>query len=187
MKFKADEFDKVLRISKWTIVIAPLVFGQLFNFLGVLDTQSNPYICELPSLDYMKYLALESGKNELSSYMPYSIWSKLNIIIMQGFAILIAIYEIHVLFVNRKEHKKDSLFKSNKKAMLSFFSILLIFYSASSYYVSVKQPQAIENVNFIHSEVDSDLDFFVTCRAASKVVLSKENERALVKVKKDGS
>lgn len=102
---------------------------------------------------------------------------------MQAFAALIMLYEIHVIIVNRKEHKKDSIFKNNKRAILSFFSVLLIFYTASTYYVSVKRPQALENVNFIHSEIKKDLNFFATCSAASKITLSQE--RALVKVKKD--
>lgn len=183
MKFYADDFHKILRVTKWVVIISPLVFGQLFNFFGILEAQNSNYICELPSADYMKYLALEAGKSEMASYMPYSIWSKLNIIIMQGFAALIMLYEIHVIIVNRKEHKKDSIFKNNKRAILSFFSVLLIFYTASTYYVSVKRPQALENVNFIHSEIKKDLNFFATCSAASKITLSQE--RALVKVKKD--
>lgn len=182
LKFKAKDFDKVLRITKWAVVITPLFFGQLFNYLGVLDSQNSGYICELPSADYMKYLALQVGKSDMASYIPYSVWLNLNIIIMQAFAALIALYEIHIIIVNRKVHKKDSLFKKNKRAMLSFFSVLLLFYSASSYYVSVKKPQAIENVNFISAEIDKDLGFFASCSAASKITLS--NERALIKVEK---
>lgn len=167
--------DKKLSLAAWIYVIAPIIFGQLFHLAQLLERKQSDIVCTLNSNDYLVYLAMEAGRSNITSYIPFAAWNMVSIIIMQVVASIILLYEIHVTIVNRKDKKKESLFKNHKRSMLKFFTVLLVLYTVSNWYVSIKRPEAIENTSFVYSMVETRQDLFLACGNASTVKLGDES------------
>ena len=183
MSYKAKDLDKTLKAILWIVIITPIVFGQLFHLSQVLDQSYSDYQCTLTPNDYLIWLAIKAGRESLTTYMPYSLWSMFNIVIMQVILAIIFIYEMHVLIVNRKKEIKESLFKNNKKVMLRFFSMLLLLYAVSEQYISVKKPAALQEASFVNSQTVGRQDFFLMCTntgsievGAKSQLIKKENK-----------
>ena len=173
--YRAKDIRKILVAILWVVIIAPIIFGQLFHLSQVLEQSYSEYKCVVTPNDYLLWLAIKSGRDSLTTYMPFSLWSMLNILIMQIVLGIIFIYEIHVLYVNRKKEIKESLFKNNKKAMLRFFSVLLLLYTVSESYISVKQPQAIKETSFVNSQISDRESFFIMCGSTGDIEIGEKS------------
>lgn len=163
MKYQAKDLDKTLKAILWVVILAPIIFGQVFHLSQLLEQSYSTYKCTLTPNDYLIWLAVKAGRESLAIYMPFSLWSMLNIVIIQVILSIIFIYEIYVLIVNRKKEVKESLFKNNKKVMIKFFSMLLLLYTVSEQYISVKKPQALQEASFVNSQIEGRQDFFLMC------------------------
>lgn len=168
--------DKKLSITAWGYVIVPIVFGQLFHLAQLLERKQSDVLCTLNSNDYLVFLAMEAGRSNITSYIPFAAWQMLSVITMQLVASIILLYEFHVIIVNRKDKKKESLFKNHKKSMLGFFTVLALLFAVSDWYISIKKPEAIEHTKFIYSLIEQRQDFFMVCGNASTVKLGDESE-----------
>lgn len=168
--------DKKLRIAAWFYVIAPIVFGQLFHLAQLLERKQSDILCTLNSNDYLVFLAMEAGRSNITSYIPFAAWQMLSIITMQLFACIVLLYEIHVIIVNRKSKTKESLFKNHKNSMLSFFTVLALLFAVSDWYISIKKPEAIDHTKFVYSIIEQRQDFFMSCGNASIVKLGDESK-----------
>lgn len=168
--------DKKLSIATWCYIIAPIVFGQLFHLAQLLERQQSDVICTLNNNDYLVFLAMEAGRSNITSYIPFAAWNLLSVIIMQLVASIILLYEIHVIIVNRKQKRKESLFKNHRISMLKFFTVLLVLFAISDWYVSIKRPEAVENTAFVYSLVESRKDLFLACGNANTVKLGDETK-----------
>lgn len=168
--------DKKLNIAALIIVILPIIFGQLFHLAQLLERKRSDIICTLNSQDYLIFLAMEGGRSNITSYIPFQGWYMICIIIMQLVASIILLYEIHVIIVNRKGKIKESLFKNHKRSMLKFFTVLLLLFAVSDWYVSTNKQDAIDRTSFIYSTVEGRRDFFLGCGNASTVKLGDESK-----------
>lgn len=176
LDYRVKDIKKTLKAILWVVVITPIIFGQLFHLAQVLEQNYSEYQCILTPNDYLLWLAIKSGRESLTTYMPFSLWSMLNIFIMQIILAIIFIYEIHVLIVNRKKEIKESLFKNNKKAMLRFFSVLLLLYTVSESYISVKQPQALQETSFVSSQISDRENFFIMCGGTGDIKVGEKSK-----------
>lgn len=224
------DFDKKLRVTGLIFILTPILFGQLFHLLQLFEQTQSDYLCTLTDSDYLTYLAIESGRNNMSSYIPFAIWNMLTMVFIQISASVILLYEIHVIIVNEKakikntvaknskkaffsltrirvpfftkkpkvdeestpvitkdvaeesdvKHNtgivKQSLVKHHKKALFNFFAMLVLILTLSEYYVSVKKPQALTQVNFMGKVITGRQDFFIACSGASDVILGDESK-----------
>lgn len=168
-------FDKKLKIVLWVFMIAPILLGQFMLIAQFIERRTSDVICTLNNSDFLIFLALEGGRNDIASYIPFAAWSKLGVIIMQVVAGIILIYEIHVTIVNRKGKVKTSLFKNHKNSMLRFFTVMLVLFSVSEYYVSVKNLEGIERTHFVYSIVEQRKDFFMSCSNSNMVKIGQES------------
>lgn len=175
MKDAAEGLDKKLNIAVIAILIVPVIFGQLFHLAQLAERAQSDIICTLTRNDYLVFMAIESGRNNIASYIPYAGWAMFGVIIMQVVAGIIMLYEIHVIIANRKGKVKESLFKNHKIAILRFFTVLLVLFTVSDYYVSIKKPEAIERTSFVYSVVEQRKDFFMSCGNASTVKLGDQS------------
>lgn len=176
MDYKAKDLDKTLKAILLIVIVAPIAFGQIFHLTQVLEQSYSEYQCTLTNEDYLIWLAIKSGRESLTTYMPYSLWSMLNILIMQVILAIIFLYEIYVLIVNRKREIKESLFKNNKKVMLRFFSMLLLLYTVSEQYISVKQPQASQETAFVNKQIESRQNFFLMCGSTGDIKVGDKSQ-----------
>lgn len=171
-----EGFNKKLNIAAFIFVFAPILFGQLFHLAQLIERSRSGVICTLSSSDYLLFLAMEAGRNNITSYIPFAAWKMLSIITLQLVAAIILLYEIYVIIANRKTKTKESLFKNHKRSMLSFFTVLLVLSAVSNWYLSIKRPEAIEQASFVYSLAESRQDFFMACGNASTVKLGDNSK-----------
>ena len=160
----------------WFVIVVPIALGQFMIIAQMIERRTSDMVCTVTNSDFLMFLALEAGRNDIATYIPFAAWAKLGIIIMQVVAGIILIYEIHVTIVNRKVKVKDSLFKNHKRTMLRFFTVMLVLFSVSEYYVSVKNEEGIERTHFIYTIMDQRQDFFMACSNAYMVKVGKESK-----------
>lgn len=164
-----DRFVKSFRYIWLFVLVAPVLFAQIFNLFAVLEQSQSSVSCLITQTDYLLLTFFESGRNSAILYMPFGIWSKINIIIIQTVLVAILLYEIHVIIANRKDKVKESLFRNHKNTMLMFFTILLSLYAIGDYYVSIEKPKALAQVETLHSLIAGREDFFLACSGSNDV------------------